>query len=126
MIKRLNYKKHKNNIPYPGGDYLELYGSYTKNRLDGYIWLETYKEKGLNIGFHKIEPTQGFFTDLMKFFNYCSLFLDWVYFSCEVGSNEERLVKILMKRKPYYKITKIDTDTEKEPNRVFYVAGFQI
>jgi len=59
----------------------------------------------------------------VKAFDYCLNWLDWVYFACEAGSQEERVLMILQKKRPWYRIKEIDKTEEKGTVKRYFVAG---
>jgi hypothetical protein len=103
---------------------IELYGSYIKNKLIGYIGINTYKNKALQIFALKTEGGPSFYNDIIKFLDYSMLFLDWATFEVQEGSSGENLVKILSRKKPEYKIRELHRETNENGSKIIkYIGG---
>lgn len=102
---------------------VELYGSYFKNKLLGFFYLETFQNCAYNIGIIRHEGGQEFFYDLIRMLDFCMLFLDYAYFDIVDDSHEARLVKMINRRKPQYKIREIGRESFKDKIVIKYKAG---
>ncbi|ADO83803.1 hypothetical protein [Ilyobacter polytropus] len=140
MIKRLNTRKHLAGLMTASENLniesrilnfnqieiepIELYGSYIKNKLIGYIGINTYKNKALQIFALKTDGGPAFYNDIIKFLDYTMLFLDWATFEVMEKSPGENLVRILSKKKPEYKIRELHRETTKNGSKIIkYIGG---
>jgi hypothetical protein len=140
MIKRLNIRKHTYglltafekekidekvlNIDHLEVEPMELYGSYIRNKLIGYIGINVYKNKALKIFAIKTEGGPAFYSDIIKFLDYAMLFLDWATFEVQEGGSGETLVRILSNKKPEYRIREIHRERfEDGSNIIKYIGG---
>ena len=137
MIKRLNIRKflpvildgckekyYKKSILSENDEcIMELYGSYHKNKLLGFFYLETFQNCAYNIGIIRSEGGQEFFYDLIRMLDFCMLFLDYAYFEIVSNSHEKQLIELLKIKKPQYKIREIGKETFEGKTIIKYKAG---